>query len=277
MKYLLSLLMLTLLAACAAPESIIPPDSTAAEEARLDLVVEKLDQIPDEHNFSFHLIDDHAVYFRRLILTVSKIEIQGPPQKKWSKLGTMQDRTIDEPDTKNSAWTTLVDGSQTFDLLELQGKKSRLMTSAALTPGAYTQVRLTVDRATAELKDGSGTISLKIAGNGRIKHQFQPTLVIKPSSRHSVIIDLPAEESLSGKCRTADKEKGNAKAATVGTLDSSEEHDTEEKDIKKDSVGANSCKLSPVLKEARRVKSALTKKEEKKIEGEVDEAIEDTI
>ena len=130
-------------------------------------------------------ITDEANNISSLILAISEIKVH----ESTGEAVVNQSEGQETNETDNSGWITVV-GEETIDLIQVKGVEE-VLGNATLSTGLYTQVRLSISNATANIDNE--THDLKIPSKSiKFVHLFE----IKPNETTSLLIDFDADKSI---------------------------------------------------------------------------------
>ncbi len=120
-----------------------------------------------------------------LVLSISEVKVH----MAGNETATEQSDGQETNETDNGGWITVV-GSQTVDLIQVKGVND-LLGETSLSPGKYTQIRLSISGATAVI-DGVSHSLIIPSGSIKFIHPFQ----IEDNKTTSLIIDFNADNSI---------------------------------------------------------------------------------
>jgi hypothetical protein len=99
--------------------------------------------------------------------------------------------TFETNDTSNADWITVVDETKTYNLLELVDTPGEVMGTETLSPGRYTQIRLSVTK--AELILNNETYDIKIPSK---RFYWVRAFYIEAGSVTTITLDFDADDSV---------------------------------------------------------------------------------
>lgn len=228
MQYSL-ILSLAIVMGCGGGTPTPTPNSTDGSDGltpeRIASVENNLEPAGDA-NFSLYLIDAPSD-FSSVTININEVSVK--------KKNDSETSDEDEDPTNDAGWITISEDAQSIDLLKLQGDVSELIGSFDLEAGTYTEIRLTVETASATLSSNNEEITLQVPSN-KTKIKLKSGLIIEEGSATQLVLDFDADKSIVGPCRN-DK---NDKKKDTPAADKAPK--------------ADNCNLFPVIKEATRVK-----------------------
>ncbi len=135
-----------------------------------------------------------------IMLTVSKLAIHKAVPGEDMENGTATptnttvtgNATVTPPADTEESWITVpITGNETFDLIKLKGVED-LLGAQKLDVGKYTQVRLTVDKATVTIGNGTPEPATVSSGELKFVHPFD----VVANKTTVIVMDFDAEESV---------------------------------------------------------------------------------